>query len=68
MQRAQPGRPGGAGVSGTGSRDAAGQAAEVEAAASGSRLKLRVARFGQSAAFAAGLPCGVYPPYEKSRR
>jgi hypothetical protein len=42
--------------------------AEVEAAAAGSRLKLRVSRFGQSAAFAAGLPCGVYPPYEKSRR
>jgi hypothetical protein len=40
----------------------------VEAAAAGSRLKLRVSRFGQSAAFAAGLPCGVYPPYEKSRR
>ncbi len=42
--------------------------AEVEAAAAGSRIKLRVARFGQSAAFAAGLPCGVYPPYEKRRR
>jgi head-tail adaptor len=42
--------------------------AEVEAAAAGSRIKLRVSRFGQSAAFAAGLPCGVYPPYEKSRR
>jgi hypothetical protein len=42
--------------------------AEVEAAAAGSRLKLRVSRFGQSAAFAAGLPCGVYPPYEKGRR
>jgi len=42
--------------------------AEVDAAAAGSRLKLRIARFGQSAAFVAGLPCGVYPPYEKNRR
>jgi hypothetical protein len=42
--------------------------AEVEAAAAGSRLKLRVCRFGQSAAFAAGLPCGVYPPHAKGRR
>ena len=42
--------------------------AEVTAAAGGSRLKLRVSRFAQAAGFAAGLPCGMYPPYEKKRR
>ncbi|MCX9193142.1 hypothetical protein C3Y87_17325 [Carbonactinospora thermoautotrophica] len=35
---------------------------EVEQAAGRSRLKLRIARGGQSAAFAVGLPCGIYPP------
>ena len=35
---------------------------EVERAAGDSRLKLRVARGGQAAAFAAGLPVGVFPP------
>lgn len=35
---------------------------EVERAAGDSKLKLRVARGGQAAAFAAGLPVGLYPP------
>ena len=42
--------------------------AEVETAASASRLKLRMCRFAQSAAFAVGLPAGVYPPFAKSVR
>lgn len=35
---------------------------EVERAAGDSKLKLRVARGGQAAAFAAGLPVGIFPP------
>jgi hypothetical protein len=35
---------------------------EVEKAARRARLKLRVARYGQAGVFAAGLPCGIYPP------
>jgi hypothetical protein len=34
---------------------------EIEQAAGHARLKLRLAYGGQAAAFAAGLPCGVYP-------
>ncbi|MER7358862.1 SCO6880 family protein [Nonomuraea dietziae] len=34
---------------------------EVEQAAGHARLKLRLAYGGQASAFAAGLPCGVYP-------
>ena len=42
--------------------------AEVETAASACRLKLRMCRFAQSAAFTVGLPVGVYPPYARSLR
>jgi hypothetical protein len=35
---------------------------EVEQAAGLSRLRLRLARGGQAALFAVGLPCGIYPP------
>lgn len=42
--------------------------AEVENAASSSRLKLRVCRFSQAAAFAVGLSAGLYPPHLKTRR
>lgn len=35
---------------------------EIERAAGDSKLKLRVARGGQAAAFAAGLPVGIFPP------
>lgn len=42
--------------------------AEIETAASACRLKLRMCRFAQSAAFAVGLPAGVYPPYAKGRK
>jgi hypothetical protein len=42
--------------------------AEVEMAASACRLKLRVCRFGQSAAFAVGLPAGIYPPFANGRK
>lgn len=44
------------------SRDLIEARREVEQAAGNSRLKLRLARGGQAALFAAGLPCGVYPP------
>lgn len=36
--------------------------AEVVQAAGSSKTKLRLARHGQAAAFAVGLPCGIYPP------
>ncbi len=36
---------------------------EVEQAAAQSRLRLRLARGGQAGLFAAGLPCGIFPPY-----
>ena len=35
---------------------------EIEKAARRGRLKLRLARYGQAASFAVGLPCGIYPP------
>lgn len=35
---------------------------EIERAAGDSKLKLRLARGGQAAAFAVGLPVGLYPP------
>ena len=36
---------------------------EVEQAAGQARLRLRLARGGQAGLFAAGLPCGIFPPY-----
>lgn len=36
--------------------------AEVVQAAGSAKTKLRLARHGQAAAFAVGLPCGIYPP------
>lgn len=38
--------------------------AELEKAAGMSRLRLRLARHAQSAAFMAGLPVGIYPPLD----
>lgn len=52
----------------TEAEDLSAARAEVENAASSSRLKLRVCRFSQAAAFTVGLSAGIYPPYTKSRR
>lgn len=42
--------------------------AEVEHAAGASRIKLRLCHYGQAAAFAVGLPAGVFPPFAKMSR
>ncbi|MGQ0843868.1 MAG: SCO6880 family protein [Sporichthyaceae bacterium] len=42
--------------------------AEVEHAAGASRVKLRLCHYGQAAAFAVGLPAGVYPPFAKASK